>query len=426
MSHRTIVDDLLDDFRPEFHWMTRCYNNILTNDSDDCSNESLKAKVLPWYQKSLSRLSFNEDRLVFESRKDLSLQVKTWAIERCLEEIEKFTKLHVTSTTRFWDIHEALRTVESPRGSVVTVVIDLDGYSKTYRSLSAMIGAGQDSNTIVIQTKDDVISYNVQTNTLDEMRNGFLLWFMFLTTFLDGDCIQYLERSRNQPDISLGYSWDNFTMLSDAAYYAIVLYDVLVDTLYMRFMESILRVPTMSNPRIMEMSGGEGRLAQKIMNRFSYAISMYILVEPQFELVKIAMDRLKTYGDKICVMSTDALAPSFSDMIKDNTVDIYIASGSILTYGIGQRSDVELKRSLFRTMARSIKEGGFMVLSGFEPNMVVDPNLWLSSGLRPRNFVAPNASAYCFVNDDARFNMQEFIVLQKTAPATERKILPRK
>ena len=164
--------------------------------------------------------------------------------------------------------------------------------------------------------------------------------------------------------------------------------------------------------RVAELCGGDGSLAEKLLERFGEEIGEYELLERNRDLLKAAKKRIGS-GSKfhgrvaplaVTLSRVDTATMEGQDLIEATSPDLWLASGSVLC---GQVGSPAMAEPTLERMALSLKGNprGKMIITGFTTTFFT-PGMLKSAGLKvAQASLRSGDEADGLVTDSGRFHM---------------------
>lgn len=113
---------------------------------------------------------------------------------------------------------------------------------------------------------------------------------------------------------------------------------------------------------VLEICGGDGSLAERLLERFDTSIGSYTLLERNETLVGEATARLARFGQRAVVLQADATSAAAYV-----SCDLVVSSGSILCGQVGSALDAE---ATLGHVASSLVDGGHVIATGFSTSFL--------------------------------------------------------
>lgn len=391
---RTFIDDLL-----------RCRAPKRTIDIDLYTNEQLDTLTVQHFAPVLTDIQYHASD-------------KLWTLKEGLihSDLHDIVSVLVSSIAKTLDTKIRWSTCATIYDKTrVNLIVDVRKLSSDIDTIILMLPpkgfVGNGYFRILYKNGTHMNTIPIELNLPDNLLPTDIVNFLYLFFHMPGNMARVVQNtSHDCKGIGL-YHWNDFSVTDEEAYPAVFYYHRVIDRLLMTLVDETARIQPL---RVAELSGGEGRLAKKIMDTVAN-ITMYTLFEFDETLVDKARKNLAYYTDTTSVVTDDASTLQFGTKLTDK-VDIFIASGSILTHGVGSiHITHDIKMDILAKMVSCVKQNGLIVLTGWEANLFISTEQLCDMQLTVRNYTVPGVQALCFLAQDPYFLMYtEFIILEKT------------
>jgi hypothetical protein len=300
------------------------------------------------------------------------------------------------------------------------VVIDLREYSNNIEQICLILD-NHTNHVICVDTKHHT-GYNTYVNFRPMSSNityNVFTSFFYLSSLLSG--IHTSVHPSIKPSRDTNYEWQDFALGNPDSYAAVDFYDMCIDTFIVKTVGAFIASRPTEKMTIVELSCGEGRVVHKTMVEYNSHILEYIAFEYEHALVNETVRKVDPYSwkHKCTIVENDASKKcmynedfTYEFQHELHNIDIFIASGSILTSGVGASTiSIHDKKDIFRKFIQNCKIGACIILTGWEKNVVVDEKLFLELGLEVTNWSIPGVHAFCYF--ESGIILIEFIILKK-------------
>jgi len=397
------------DFQAVLDEQYRCRNRDTRKEAEDTSNESLAKIVSRKYAPLLDRVEFDPDTLVWRLVEPLT---------------DEYLGVHLDAL--MLSLTKGDRAVgPQPFGTAgMKFIVDTRSFSSEIRdvllvlpSFKTMPNSSQVGFEVTYKHANRQSIFINMCYRSDEPLIECIERILFLFMHVPGNQARVIQHSATltQANPDHRYDWNDFHLSSDTAYTAIFFYDTIIDTLVLRMLSALTRGHNEQAPfTVAEMSAGEGRLAKKILRSEQIEIQHYTLFEFDNHLVELARQTLEPYEDKSKVSQGNAVDLGFLYELRDPRVDVWIASGSVLTVNVGGGSvSPKIKKDILSEMNNSLIVGGLIILTGWEPHIELSNEFLDGEGLVVVNRTVPGIQAGCYLDEVANLTGTEFVILQK-------------
>ncbi|HSX26211.1 MAG TPA: class I SAM-dependent methyltransferase [Chlamydiales bacterium] len=142
--------------------------------------------------------------------------------------------------------------------------------------------------------------------------------------------------------------------------------------------------------RMLELCGGDGELAERILQKYSDKISRLDILELNREVSKEATKRLTAYKNST-VHEQDIAKADYKSLTSE--VDVVYGSGALTQRVLSSKNEAIM--ALMKA-EEILKPGGILILSGLAPSWVNSKDL-IGAGFEVRNTYSPVHEIQCYV-----------------------------